>query len=134
MSEAFKFTVGGAEVALPSVITLGPIKAFNPALKEFKAGEARRRANGEEVDLVDLTALAARIVSPAILKDYPHLTVEVIDEQLRPDEMPGLRNAMWEVLVLSGLYTRVETKPGEAKPPETPAGQGKKRTSTSAAS
>ena len=109
-------TIGGQAYPLPAEITLGAIKRFNEARKEV--------AKGNE-DIVEMTLVAVRIVSAAMVDSRPELSAEFIEKNLKPSEFAGMREAMWEILLLTGLYTRVEkkdAKPGEgeaAAPPTT---------------
>lgn len=114
MAETRIVTIGGQAYWLPTTITLGTIKAFNPALKELKA-------TAKTADAVDIAVIAAKIVGAALLPAYPAVTPEMIETNTLASEISGLRDAMWEVLIASGLYVRAEQSPGEAKPGEIPA-------------
>lgn len=109
-------TIGGQTFPLPAEITLGVIKRFN---------EARKEVDSKENDAVETTLLAVRIVSAALIDAHPELAAEEIERRLTPSEFAGMRSAMWEVLVATGLYVRVapgDKKPGEgAAPPDPPA-------------
>jgi hypothetical protein len=104
-----KVTIGGEAFVLPAEVTLGVIKRFNAARKELAASVD---------DVVEMTLIAVRIVAAALVETNPELSPEEIEKKLKPSEFAGMRTAMWEVLIASGLYTRTEAKAGDPKPGE----------------
>ena len=98
MSENITVTIGGAPIQVPAILTFNRLKLCQPAYKELS----------HSVDLIDVTAIAARVISVALMDTRPELSPEEIELRLVPSEMTGLRNAMFKLLVDCGIFVSKE--------------------------
>lgn len=108
------FPLGDRMIVLPA-LNLKQLKGMRATLSQFLEFEAIKAAGGE-VDFFEMIDVAAKIITPAVQRNYPEYTADDVEDAI---DMNNFRDAINAIMGQSGLTL---TKVAEVQEPSTGEG------------
>jgi hypothetical protein len=114
-------TIGGKPYEIEALGFKALKQAWPHIKKNQDAGKPGADGVVPEVDPIEQMSNAIAIVSAALVKKYPEMTPENIEEEISAVECAALDRAIIDVMVAAGFAQRGPTPSGEAVPAEAEA-------------